>query len=210
MRHTDGVANDVVYRINLAYTGTPPTATQLTTLAAVATTAWGANLKSTCSAAVTLTECDILDLNSLSGASGTSVVSIAGTRAGSGLPANCAALVNFHIARRYRGGKPRIYVPYGTINDTLNQQSWTGAFTAALLTGYNAWVAAIVAAPWAGGTLTNQVNVSYYQGFTVVTNPITGRAKNVAKLRVGVPVQDVVQSVSVNPTYASQRRRNRP
>jgi hypothetical protein len=52
------------------------------------------------------------------------------------------------------------------------------------------------------------VSVSYYEGFTSVTNPITGRTKDVSKLRTGGPVVDVVSAIIVANGPKSQRRRN--
>jgi hypothetical protein len=51
------------------------------------------------------------------------------------------------------------------------------------------------------------VNVSYYNGFTVVTNPTTGRARNVPTLR-GTPVVDTVTGIVARVQVGSQRRRN--
>lgn len=56
--------------------------------------------------------------------------------------------------------------------------------------------------------LINQVNVSYYEGFEVVTDPVTGRSRNVPQLRPGGPVVDKITGFSINPKLGSQRLRN--
>ncbi len=56
--------------------------------------------------------------------------------------------------------------------------------------------------------LLGQVNVSYYEGFKVVTDPLTGRSRNVSQLRPEGPAVDRITSFSINPKLGSQRRRN--
>lgn len=209
LKTTDGVALNERTRFYLAYTGPAPTVAQLNTFATAVSTEWATHMLALYNAAIHLVEVDVTDLDSVSGAVGSNTTVVAGTRAGTANPQALAALVNFHIARRYRGGKPRVYLAAGVAADQASTSQWTAAFQSALVTAWNQLIAACVAAPWASATITGQINVSYYAGFTVVTNPVTGRAKNVAKLRV-TPVQDTVTAVTVNLVFASQRRRNRP
>jgi hypothetical protein len=155
---------------------------------------------------VTLTQIESEDLTSATGAVDTSVESVVGSRAGSALPSSTSLVSSYTIARRYRGGHPRAYWPFGADSDLLSETQWTSAFPTACDTGINAYFAALVAAGWSGaGTLTH-VNVSYYEGFTVVTNPITGRARNVPTLRVS-PVVDLVTAVHSRSSIGTQRRR---
>ncbi|MGH9123011.1 MAG: hypothetical protein ACRDYC_13890, partial [Acidimicrobiales bacterium] len=53
-------------------------------------------------------------------------------------------------------------------------------------------------------------SISYYKGFTSVLNPVTGRTRDVPKVRAGadlpVPI-DTVTALIVNPKPGSQRRR---
>jgi hypothetical protein len=132
----------------------------------------------------------------------------AGTRAGGQLGGGTAALLDFHIQRRYRGGKPRQYLPAGVTTDLANAQQWSTTFTGNLATAWNAWINQLVAAPPAGTSLLNVVNVSYYKGFTTHTGP-TGRVSNISTVRPAVIIDDV-SSMTVDPRIASQRRRNRP
>jgi hypothetical protein len=116
-------------------------------------------------------------------------------------------MIQFNIARRYRGGKPKIFLPAGVAADISNTNTWGSTFLATANTDWAAFAAAVLAAGWTGaGTLTH-VNVSYYTGFTVVTNPVTHRARNVPTLR-GAPVVDTVISYAAEVDIASQRRRN--
>ena len=54
----------------------------------------------------------------------------------------------------------------------------------------------------------DQVNVSYYEGFEVVTDLRTGRSRDVPQLRPGGPAVDKITGFSINPKLGSQRRRN--
>ena len=53
-----------------------------------------------------------------------------------------------------------------------------------------------------------QVNISFYEGFTVVTDARTGRSRNVSQRRPDGPTVDVITGFSINPKLGSQRRRN--
>ncbi|MBA0087123.1 MAG: hypothetical protein HRJ53_19235 [Acidobacteria bacterium Pan2503] len=122
------------------------------------------------------------------------------------MTANDCALVNLHIARRYRGGKPRQYWPFGVITDLNNTKNWNTSFQTAVNNAMIALNSAAIAMAWTGGNIAAPVNVSYYHGFTVVTNPITGRARNVPKLKA-TPDVDTITGQSCNQRVATQRRR---
>lgn len=194
-------------RFYTQYTGTAPTNAQLTTFDASIATAYTANLRALCDAPCVLTQIESADLSSATGAVDTSAVSIAGTRAtANALPAQVCMVNSYEISRRYRGGHPRGYWRQGVPADLATDQTWAAAFISAVNTGMSAFYTAIAAAGWtAAGTLTH-VNVSYYNGFTVVINPITGRARNVPTLRVS-PVIDTVSSVVARTSIGTQRRR---
>lgn len=210
LKHTMGSDVDVLNRIFLAYTGTAPTSTGLNSMASACETAWVADLKPLCFNDVTLTEIIIEDLTSSSGGLGTWSGSSAGSRSGTELSAGTATLVNFSIARRYRGGKPRCYFPFGVSGDLNGPNAWQSSFLTAVLSGYNSFVTGVIAAAPSGTTITGQVNVSYYEGFTNFTGP-TGRirARSTVKSGAELPiVPDPVTAVTVNGKPASQRRRN--
>jgi len=54
----------------------------------------------------------------------------------------------------------------------------------------------------------SQVNVSYYEGFKVVTDPRTGRSRNVSLVRPEGTAIDAITGFSSNPKLGSQRLRN--
>lgn len=193
-------------RFYIHYTGTAPTNAQLATFDAAVNTAWGTNMKPLMPLSGTMTQIESADLTSSTGAVDTSPFSVAGTRAGTNLPADQCLVSSYEIARRYRGGHPRAYWYFGVVADQASPLVWSTTFTNSCNTGINAFFTALVAAGWTGaGTLTH-VNVSYYEGFTVFTNPITGRARNVPTVR-GTPLVDTVTSVASKTSIGSQRRR---
>lgn len=148
------------------------------------------------------------DLTSPTSAAAEVVVQTAGSAGGVALPAGVAMLVNYTVQRRYRGGKPRTYVQTGTSLDVGDEQHWSATFRTNFETQWNQFIAAMMATPPAGTTLTSHVSVSYYQGFTTTTGS-TGRVRNVSTPRA-TPVIDVITTSKCDARFASQRRRNRP
>lgn len=212
LKHTVGDDLDAIDRIYMSYAGEPPTTADLVALVSAIGTAWSTDLRSFAGAWVTLTEVLCQDLSSDTAAQASEAVSVVGTRAGAELPAGVAVLVNFGIARRYRGGKPRVYFPYFTDSDVLTPQSWAAASVANLQTAVQSFIAAISAAVWAGGGPMAQTSVSYYLGSTEVTTGVPPYVRGHTKptLRVGTALTYPVTSVLVSSVPSSQRRRNRP
>jgi hypothetical protein len=117
-----------------------------------------------------------------------------------------ALVIRSKLARRYRGGHPRVYIPGQRSSNVAANGTWTPAFASAVLTNWNTFVSqCLVNVPVAAAPAT-EVNVSYFQGFTNKTFPSL-RIHPVPTPRA-VPLIDAVISHSVNPLPASQRRRN--
>lgn len=207
LRMTKGADSQVRDRFFMQYSGAGPTAADLTTLLNTLDTAWGTNIQPLQDAATTLTSVTATDLTSSTNPQVVKQEARTGTRVGSGLPAAVSPVLRFKINRRYRGSHPRLYLPAGVGTDTSTAQQWTTAFTAAVVAGWNAFIAAIQTTPPTNiGTL-SQVTLSYFQGFTNKTFP-SGRSRPVPTPRPAGPVIDTVVSVTMNPNFGSQRRRN--
>lgn len=193
-------------RFFIQYTGTAPTNADLAAFDTAIDTSFNTNVKPLMDADTALSQIESVDLSSSSGAVDIKTVNRVGTRAGTAMPAQICAVQSYGIGRRYRGGHPRGYWPLGTITDISLDTIWGATAVTAFDNGLDALFTSIFAAGWTGaGTLTH-VNVSYYSGFTVVTNPITGRARNVPTLRVA-PVVDAVVSTTIRSSFGTQRRR---
>jgi hypothetical protein len=194
-------------RFFIHYTGTAPTPAQLQTFCDSVATALATEFGPLMTGLNSFLPVQAEDLSTATGAVATGTTTNAGSRSGGAIAPGTSLMIQFLIARRYRGGKPKIFLPLGVSSDITSGSVWASAFLSSCITGWNAMIASIVAAGWtAAGTLT-QVNVSYYSGFTVVTNPITHRARNVPTVR-GTPIVDPVTGISVETELASQRRRN--
>lgn len=192
-------------RVYLSYTGSAPTAANCATLASDIESQWASHLAGLINANWSLTEVDVLDIATDSGNFGTWTGTSAGTRAGNNLPAQCATNVEFDIPRRYRGGKPRMYLPPGITSDQADAAHYNGTFISAVNTGVGAFFTAIEALSIGSmGTLAH-VNLSYYKGFTNITNS-SGRERAVPTYRA-TALHDVVQGYATKGVIGSQKRR---
>lgn len=203
------LANDVnvITRFFMHYTGSAPTGAQLATYAALVSSTAGTQFPAMMPASVSYLGCTVQDLTSATSSIAADNTPHAGTRTGHVIPAGGALLVNNHVARRYRGGKSRSYLPWGVAEDLTDQQTWSAAFLTAAATAWNNLMSALTGPQWTGGTTDGQYNVSYYSGFTSFQNPITHRWKNPSTPR-GVPIAEPVTTRSYNVKPGSQRRRN--
>jgi hypothetical protein len=189
------------------YSGTAPVAADAAATANSLKSAWVTNFAPLAHPQVTLVQVQVTDLASPTGGQGVSGGTAVGTRTGGPLTANDCAMVNLHFTRRYRGGKPRQYWPFGTQTDIATPQTWATTFQAAVNTAWNAVNAAAAAITWAGGGINASLNVSYWTlPNRVITSPTTGRARNVPTART-TPLKDIISSATCNQRIATQRRR---
>lgn len=195
-------------RFFIKYTGTAPSNAALNTFAGTVSSTWLTHMAPIHSSAVTMNLVTVTDLTSPTSGQGSNNATRTGTRVGSGMAGGSSVMIDFHIQRRYRGGKPRIYLPAGVVTDLGTAQAWLAPSVSAFQTAWNNWTNAIIAAPPAGATLTNLVNVSYYSGWEAAEGS-TGRPYAKSKVRTSVTPDDIVQML-VDPRVASQRRRQRP
>jgi hypothetical protein len=161
-------------RLYFNYSGTAPDGAQCTTLAGDIAAAWNTNLASIINNGIALEEVDVLDITTAMGASGQWSGTHNGTYSGTQLPEQVANNVEFNIAERYRGGKPRIYLPPPADGALYTASTWTSAFVSASNTAVDAFFAAVVAlsvSPF--GTLSHVV-LSYYHGYNTTSPPWRG------------------------------------
>lgn len=177
------------------------------TWATAVATSWAAHMAGDIKTDLALTSVILTDLTSPSAAIGTWFGSHAGAVSDSVDPASVTMRLGFKVGRRYRGGHPGVYISgiqSGYFNDA---QTWTDGGVTAMVSKWEAFIGDVIAnAPVALAGLFH-ANVSYYSGFTVVTNPSTGRARNVPTVRVA-PVVDPIVGIHADKHYAAQRRRN--
>jgi hypothetical protein len=148
---------------------------------------------------------DVLDIATDSGASATETVSHAGGDSSGTLVANVAVNVEFNIARRYRGGKPRMFLPPPGDDALASIDKWTTGFVGDVNTGMSGFFSAIEALTVGSmGTLAH-VNLSYYKGFQNVTNS-SGRERAAPTYRSSA-LLDTVTGYACKAVVGSQRRR---
>jgi hypothetical protein len=194
-------------RFFLTYTGSAPTGANLNTLAGDIEAAWVSHLAPLVNEDFTLSEIDCLDLSSDTGASGYWSGSEAGSRSGAVIPANCCTNIEFDIARRYRGGKPRMYLPAGVQGDLEDVGHWSGSFITAVNSGIGAFFSELEGLSiGAMGTLAH-ANISFYHGVNTSSPPWRGPGyKYPPKYRDTVLI-DPVASYATKGVVGSQRRR---
>lgn len=186
-----GTDIDAESRLFFTYTGGPPTGPDLTSLATAIRSAWSTNLASLYPSGFGLQAVHVLDLDSTSGLEGVNTTAVSGTRTGSALPAGSAMLINGKIARRYRGGKPRVYIPFGVTSDLSTPSQWGGTWLSNVTSSFTAFITAVKALSEPSIALSDNVNVSYYLN----------------KILRTTPAQDAIISWTANPIPGSQRRR---
>lgn len=192
-------------KLTWKYSGGPPNSTDCL---AYASTIWSnvSSIMGLCVSTVSLEGVKVIDLSSVAGGVGIHEEVAVGSRTGDEGPGSLCVLVNYQITRRYRGGKPRSYWPFGVAQDLSTQQTWDSTLLNAISTSLAGFFSAIIGQTQGTTTIEDHVNVSYYEGFHVVTTP-SGRMKNVSNPRT-VPVVDTIVSFAAAPRPGSQRRRN--
>src|SRR5215469_1356657 len=160
-------------------------------IAAAAYFAWAGNIIAEQPTDLTLTACTVTDLASTTGGQAVHTQTQAGGRAGPFMDGSTCVLVNHHIQRRYRGGKPRTYIPAGVGADFGTPQTWVSGYVNAVQNAWNSFVTALEAITFGtAGALNAIVSVSYPK----VAGPPPG---------YGAPITDVILSSTVNPIYGS-------
>lgn len=191
-----------------SYTGTAPTNTTLNSICASAVTSFSPFWQTCASDSSVFEGLELTDLTTPSSGRGTAAAAVPGTRGTTLIPFGAAAVIDFKIPRRYRGGKPRNYFPLGIDTDLTGGFQWTGSAIGAFNTFWADIRAVMLAAGISGTTITNQVAVSYYSGFTNEAYGTPTKYRRVPTLRGGGPVIDIVTAGVCAPHVGSQRRRN--
>jgi hypothetical protein len=203
---------DIVCNTHWKYSSAQPAAAaDLNTFLTNVATAYTNDLQPLAGATVTHVQDTVTDL-SANGLQAIQTHTQVGTRAGAQLPISACVIWNLKILRRYRGGKPRVYWPFGTETDLADPAHWSTAAQTAFNAGLGNFASYLVSTAAGGMVVQSNCNVSFFQKFFSVKNPVTGRYRNVATLgpTPPYPIVDLTQSASVNLTLGTQRRRLRP
>lgn len=195
-------------RFYFTYTGGPPTNTNCDAIAAGVAAAFSTDLASLLSADSALEAVEVADLTSSSSGVGSYNTPVSGTRSGAPPTNDAVVLLNSIIQRRYRGGRPRMYQPFGVDGDLQSDRvTWSTALTGAVDTGWGNFKTALSALTGIGCTLVAHVNISQYSSFAPVQNPVTKRWKNIPTPRSVAISPDIIISTVARPEISQQRRR---
>jgi hypothetical protein len=205
---TVGPNPDVMTNLHLLYSGPAASQPQATQFAADCRQAFVNGPILSMVATNILTKTVTTDLSTNTSFQGVFAGSDAGTSGGLKLPASTSVLVNWLVQARYRGGKPRNYFPMGADADLQDASHWLPASVTNFTTRINTLINYIQSHMWSGASLTGVCAVSYYKGFKVVTDPVTGRARNVNTLRA-TPLVLTTNGFQVSSYVGTQRRRIR-
>lgn len=203
--YSDSEGNELGSRFYLSYSGSAPSGANCVTLAGDIATAWNSNLGGLCNDDIALIEVDVLDIATTSGLSGQWTGTHQGTSGTGIVPIQSAANVEFGISRRYRGGKPRMYLPPPGPAYQLNNKQWTTGFATSLQGQMGAFMAAIEALSVGSMGSLAHVSLSYYKGFTNITNS-SGRERAVPTYRP-TALLDTVTGYFGKQQMGSQKRR---
>lgn len=172
--------------LHFVYAGGPPSSSVCSALAADIQAAAVSNLKALLPIGTLLGQCTVLDLASATGAQGVGGTATAGTRSGQPLVASTCVVMNHSIARRYRGGKPRSYCPFGIATDPQTAGTWQAGFLTTVNTAWSTFITTALAAASGGVTLTEFASVSYYHAKVLRTTPVVDPiTQSLARTRIG-------------------------
>lgn len=208
MKHSEQGDPSLGNRTFWTYSGSDPSIPNMNDLAGFVEGFWASYIAPLANTVTHLTEVICTDLTSPTSSRGDWTGSTVGTRSGTWLSINDVALLNFGISRRYRGGKPRIYGPWGVGADLQTVQTWTSAFIADVNAAWTSFHGSLVGQGFGSCAITGQVNVSFYSGFIAAENPVTGRYRNIPTYRAAAVV-DAIDTFVCSEFVGSQRRRVR-
>jgi hypothetical protein len=203
--YTTDVETEAGSRFFLSYSGAAPTAGNCITLAGDIAALWNTDLAPIIVSNFSLTEVDVQDIATDSGASGQWTGSHPGSFSGLEIPFSAANNVEYGISRRYRGGKPRMFLPPPSQSAMATGGQWTDTFLTDVTNQVPAFFSGVEALTVGSMGTLDHVNLSYYKGFTNVTNS-SGRERAVPTYRAAALV-DTVESYIPKREIGSQRRR---
>jgi hypothetical protein len=174
--------------------GATPDSSNLNAMAIIIGIAWTARFAPLFITNSSLTNVEVTDISSRTGAQGNDPTNRPGTNATAGAPLSVAACISWTIARRYRGGHPRTYLSGVDASAYTSGKLWTGAKIIAYQAAATGFRSDINAMTVAGNTWA-LANVSYYQ-----------KVAGVVSYRVP-PVVDLISGSKFHTRLDTQRRR---
>jgi hypothetical protein len=192
--------------MHFRYTSGPPTAGDIQTFANDVLSKVGSRIMIQLPSDTSCLAVFAEDLDSATGATALSTsAAIPGTTGASARSAADSVLVAPKMARRYRGGKPRIYFPPMEVGAYHDERTWDSTRIATFGVGFTNLINDVIALSYSSFSLDAYVNVSYYSGHHLVTYP-SGWSHERPTPR-GSPVIDVLLTAAIELVVATIRRR---
>ena len=206
LRHAVNADTAIGSRVFWSYTGGTPSIANCVTLATAISGAWGSHLAALMSTAGVLGSVTVQDVTNGPGNEGTFAGTVAGTRSGLNVSNGAASVINLKIASSYRGGKPKIFFPFGVAGDLTDGNTWDSGFQASVNSDYPAWATAVNGQTAGTTVLGVQYNVSYYSGSKANSSSSKWARRNVPAPRA-TAVSTPITLATLRPELGSQRRR---
>ncbi len=191
----------------LGYAGGGLDTAQLASVAGVVAAQYATDMVSVFSADKVLTSVTCADLQNPGTVDGAVAVSTPGTRPGTPMTDGICVAVSFSPNRKYRGSRPKIFLPAGVQGDLASGQDWDSTLLGEVDTQWAAFTADIVSHSPAGVTLQPQKYVNYDgPPYTVVSNSGKTRSHSVPT-KVDPPGVYAILTAIAGKKVASQRKR---
>lgn len=205
--HTQALGGAVALtRFHQAYTSAV-SAVDATTLCGTLASSWNTRLAPITGLNYTLIATQILDLGSDTGVDVVVPVSHVGTAVANGVPAACCFIMSAHVAKRYRGGHSRVYIPGMYFPDLADVNTWSTTFQGTVSTAWTGIISDLQTSPPAGVGALSSVTVHQYSSNLADFGGIAPSTKK-PPWPLANPVTYPVTGWSSNPQVGSQRRRN--
>lgn len=124
---------NIAHIMHAQYAGGTPSVADCNTLAGLIRGAWATRFTSQLPTGASYSMFEVADLATMTGAVGVNTSAVTGTAAAAAGVTNAAcAVISWKVGLRYRGGKPRTYVPYGSAAAPANGIQVPGAYVTSL------------------------------------------------------------------------------
>lgn len=183
--------------LHAKYSGTPPDQSTIDSFTTAVKNWWIANIANLIHSSASITSVTVTDLNSRTGLVGFNGTATAGSGIGTALPNSVSYCVQFKIARRYRGGHPRVYMPAMIATQQANATQVTAGYRTSAINAWTAFKTAIEAYTGPSLSPVKHCSISYYSGKDAQGKPI---------LRT-TPIADIITGYGGDLRMDSQRHR---
>jgi len=154
------------------WTGTGPSIADLDLFCTAISVAWSSHLASHFVHDISLTGVEAVDLTSSTGAVGAWAGVVTGTGTGSIMGAQMCGVISLKIARRYKGGHPRTYLPCLLQSQLLDESHWTPSGIGVVANDYGLFIQASLSGSYTSFHPNNHLNISYYHAGALRPTPV--------------------------------------